>query len=80
MDIISNILKIVVFVVSVVLTFVVAFQSSKAEGLGSIGGGANLFFAKNKGLEGFLDRMTLIFASLFFVLVLAIRIMAKYYQ
>jgi preprotein translocase subunit SecG len=46
------------FVVSIALIVVVTAQSSKGEGLGSIGGGAQLFFAANKGMEAFLNKVT----------------------
>ncbi len=53
------------FVVSVALIVVVLLQSSKGEGLGSIGGGGRLFFAKNKGWEGLLSKITTAVAVIF---------------
>ena len=53
--------------VSVALIIVVTMQSSKGEGLGSIGGGAQLFFAKEKGLDAVLTKATTILAIVFMV-------------
>jgi len=55
------------FIVSIALIAVVLLQSSKGEGLGSIGGSAQMFFAKNKGWESFLSRLTTIAAVLFLI-------------
>ncbi|MBP7868512.1 MAG: preprotein translocase subunit SecG, partial [Firmicutes bacterium] len=46
------------FVLSIALTIMVVLQQSKGEGLGVIGGGGQLFFTKNKGLEAFLEKAT----------------------
>lgn len=53
------------FIVSIALIVVVLLQSSKGEGLGSIGGGGQLFFAKNKGWEDFLSKVTTVVAVVF---------------
>ena len=53
------------FIVSIALIAVVLMQSSKGEGLGSIGGGAQLFFSKNKGWDDFLSKVTSIVAVFF---------------
>ena len=55
------------FLISLALIVVVVIQSSKGEGLGSIGGGAQMFFAANKGMEAFLNKATTIIAVLFMV-------------
>ncbi|NPV53982.1 MAG: preprotein translocase subunit SecG [Firmicutes bacterium] len=55
------------FLVSIVLIVAVVLQSSKGEGLGSIGGGAQLFFAKNKGWDDLLSKVTTV-AAIFFLL------------
>ena len=63
-------LTIVHVVLSVLLVVVVLFQSGKTAGLsGSIGGGAETFFGKNKArtLDGILAKLTSIFAVLFIV-------------
>ncbi len=51
--------------VSLGLIAVVTVQSSKGEGLGSIGGGAQLFFNKEKGLDAVLTKATTILAIVF---------------
>jgi protein translocase SecG subunit len=43
-------------------------QPSKGEGLGSIGGGSQMFFGKNKGLEVLLEKVTAGLAVAFFLL------------
>ncbi|MBO8127259.1 MAG: preprotein translocase subunit SecG [Firmicutes bacterium] len=53
--------------VSIALIVVVTMQSSKGEGLGAIGGGAQLFFNKEKGLDALLTRLTTILAVVFMV-------------
>ncbi|MEW6046706.1 MAG: preprotein translocase subunit SecG [Bacillota bacterium] len=56
------------FVIAVALTVVIMLQPSKGEGLGSIGGGARMFFRKAKGWELILERATVILAVLFMTL------------
>lgn len=56
--------------ISFALMAVVLFQSSKSQGLsGSIAGGAETFFGKNKGktLDGVLAKLTVVLAVLFVV-------------
>ena len=53
---------------AVALTVVILLQPSKGEGLGSIGGGAQLFFRRSKGWELLLERATTVLAVLFMVL------------
>ncbi|MGE5554593.1 MAG: preprotein translocase subunit SecG [Betaproteobacteria bacterium] len=60
------------FLISVGLIVVVTAQSSKGEGLGSIGGGAQLFFAANKGMEAFLNRVTVWLAVAFMISSIAV--------
>ncbi len=62
------ILSVLLFIVSLVLIVVIAIQPSKGEGLGSIGGGSQMFFGKNKGLEAFLEKLTTGLAVAFFLL------------
>ena len=57
-EVFRTILVIVQFLLSFALIAVVILQPSKGEGLGSIGGGGQLFFSKKKGLEAFLDKAT----------------------
>lgn len=52
-------LEIILLLVGIALTAVVAVQQSKGEGLGSIGGGARMFFSNRRmGKEALLDRLT----------------------
>lgn len=67
-------LQVVLTVLHIIIAFgliaVVLFQSSKSEGLsGSIAGGAETFFGKNKGktMDGILAKCTVILAILFVV-------------
>lgn len=62
-----TVLFVLQFLISLGLIAVVTAQSSKGEGLGSIGGGAQLFFAANKGLEAFLNRVTIWLAVAFMI-------------
>lgn len=63
-----NILTILLLIVSLALIVVIAIQPSKGEGLGSLGGGSQMFFGKNKGLEAFLEKFTTGLAVTFFLL------------
>lgn len=68
-------LKIVLAVVSVILTISILLQSSNSAGLsGSIGGGAEQLFGKKKsqGYEGLLSRISTVTAILFIVLSLVL--------
>ena len=63
-------LTVVHIILALVLITVVLLQSGKSAGLsGSIGGGAETFFGKNKArtLDGMLSRTTTIVAILFIV-------------
>lgn len=61
-------LLVVQFLVSLALIAVVLLQKGKGEGLGSIGGGAQMFFDQAKGVDRLLERATTIIAVLFMVL------------
>ena len=63
-----NFFSILLFLVSLVLIVVIMIQPSKGEGLGSIGGGSQMFFGKNKGLEVLLEKVTAGLAVAFFLL------------
>ena len=68
-------LKIVLAVVSVILTISILLQSSNSAGLsGSIGGGAEQLFGKKKsqGYEGLLSKILTVTAVLFIVLSLVL--------
>lgn len=51
-------LQVLLLIVSVTLVVIIVVQPSKGEGLGAIGSGGQVFFAKNKGLEKLLDKIT----------------------
>ena len=70
MDIAKNIVMVVHIIASLVLILVVLLQSGKVSGLsGSIAGGAETFFGKNKGrtIDAMLEKWTSFFAILFLV-------------
>lgn len=60
------------FIIAVALTAVIIVQPSKGEGLGSIGGGARMFFRKAKGWELLLERATVILAVVFMAVSVAL--------
>lgn len=60
------------FLVAIALTVVIMLQPSKGEGLGSIGGGARMFFRKAKGWELLLERATVILSVVFMVVSVAL--------
>ncbi|MBQ8526091.1 MAG: preprotein translocase subunit SecG [Clostridia bacterium] len=66
----QTIITIVHVILAVILIAVVLFQSGKSAGLsGSIGGGAETFFGKNKArtIDGMLAKLTGVVALLFIV-------------
>ncbi|HBK59673.1 MAG TPA: preprotein translocase subunit SecG [Firmicutes bacterium] len=65
--VISTVLIVLEFVFSIALIVMVVLQQAKGEGLGVIGGGGQLFFTKNKGLEAFLEKATTRVAAAFLV-------------
>ena len=76
----ENIITIVHVVLSVILVAVVLLQSGKSAGLsGSIGGGAETFFVKNKAktLDGMLEKATAVLALLFIVTSVVLAIVIK---
>lgn len=77
-------LKVVLTVLHLIIAFglmaVVLFQSSKSEGLsGSIAGGAETFFGKNKGktMDGVLAKFTVILAILFVITSVSLSVLSK---
>jgi preprotein translocase subunit SecG len=52
------VLNILLVILAIAVTVVIVIQPSKGEGLGSIGGGGQMFFAKNKGFEKMLEKVT----------------------
>jgi len=76
----ENIITVVHVILSIVLIAVVLLQSGKSAGLsGSIGGGAETFFGKNKAktLDGMLEKATAVVALLFIVTSLVLAIVVK---
>ncbi len=76
----ENVITIVHVVLSVILIAVVLLQSGKSAGLsGSIGGGAETFFGKNKAktLDGMLEKATAVLALLFIVTSVVLAIVIK---
>lgn len=68
--IIKTILTVVQIILALILIAIVLLQSGKQAGLsGSIAGGAETFFGKNKArtLDGMLSRLTTIVAILFII-------------
>lgn len=71
MDILTTILSVLQIIVSLVLIVVVLMQSSEQAGLsGTIAGGAETFFGKNKGrtFDAVLKKWTGVIAALFIIL------------
>ena len=64
------ILSIVVVLLALVLTVLVLVQNSKSEGLGAMAGSSDTFFGMNKGrsLDAKLQKLTVVFAVVFFLL------------
>lgn len=70
-------LMILQLLLGIALIVVITLQSSKGEGLGSIGGSAQMFFTPQKGLEVFLNKATTVLAVLFVVAALVIDYMMR---
>ena len=71
-------LSVLHIVISVILILVVLFQSGKSAGLsGSIAGGAESFFGKNKGrtIDGILSKVTTVVAVLFIITSVALTLL-----
>lgn len=74
MSALEIILGIVCLVVSVIMIIVVILQEGHQKGIGTVTGGADTFFAKNKArsLDNFLATWTKIFAIVFFLAIVGI--------
>ncbi len=70
-------MQILLLIVSVALVVVIIIQPSKGEGLGAIGTGGQVFFAKNKGLEKLLDKITLWLSIAFGLVLLLVELYDK---
>lgn len=80
MENLKMVLLICHIIVCIILTVIVLMQSGKAEGLsGSIAGGAETFFGKNKGrtIDAFLEKLTVVFAILFLVLSISLTVVTN---
>lgn len=69
-----TLLLVLQFIVSLALIIVVLLQRSKGEGMGSIGGGQQMFFDRARGIDRTLEQATTAFAVLFMVLSVALTI------
>ena len=79
-NVLELILTIVHVILAVLLTAVVLFQSGSQEGLsGSISGGAETFFGKNKArsLDGILAKFTAVIAFLFIATSIVLFVITK---
>ncbi len=81
MQIAETIVMVLHIIASLVLIVVVLLQSGKAAGLsGTIAGGAETFFGKNKGrtIDAILEKWTAFFAILFLVTSIALALIIKW--
>ena len=53
-----TVLMVIQFLISIALIVAVVMQESKGEGLGSIGGSAQMFFGNIKGIDRTLEQVT----------------------
>lgn len=65
-------LMVIQLLISIGLIVAVVLQESKGEGLGSIGGGAQLFFGNVKGLDRTLEQITKYLAIAFMLMSLVL--------
>ncbi|HIV02905.1 MAG TPA: preprotein translocase subunit SecG [Candidatus Aphodoplasma excrementigallinarum] len=81
MQIAETIVMVLHIIASLVLIVVVLLQSGKAAGLsGTIAGGAETFFGKNKGrtIDAILEKWTAFFAILFLITSIALALIIKW--
>ncbi len=71
------VLQVLLAIVSIALIVIVIIQPSKGEGLGAIGGGGQMFFSKNKGMEKFFDTVTMWIAIVFGILLVSVELISK---
>lgn len=73
-EVVKIIITVLFLIDCLVLTFVILMQEGKSAGLGSIAGGAETYWGKNKGrsMEGALEKITKILAVVFFVAALVL--------
>ena len=72
-------LTILFIIVCILLTIVVLLQEGKSAGLGVVGGSSDTYWGKNKGrsVEGALGKITRVLVIVFFVLALALNMLAN---
>ncbi|BAS27147.1 preprotein translocase subunit SecG [Limnochorda pilosa] len=63
-------------IVAILLLVVFSLQRSKGEGLGSIGGSAQMFFDQSKGLDRVLEQAMTVLGILFMVLAVGLALIA----
>ena len=76
----TTVLSVIQVICCIAIIAVVMLQSGKSAGLsGSIGGGAETFFGKNKAgtLDGMFEKATAVVAVLFIVTSITLAILAK---
>jgi len=71
----ASVLMVLHFLVSVALIGVILLQRSKGEGLGSIGGGARLFFDQPRGVDKALENGTKVLAVAFVLLSIVLSVL-----
>ena len=78
MNTLTTIITVVHIIISVILIVVVLVQHGKTQGLsGSIAGGAESFFGKNKGrtIDGILSKWTSVVAVIFIITSVALTLL-----
>ncbi|HEY8531896.1 MAG TPA: preprotein translocase subunit SecG [Limnochorda sp.] len=75
-DGVTTALMVLELVVAVLLLVVFALQRSKGEGLGSIGGGAQMFFEQSKGLDRLLEQAMTVLGILLMVFAVGLALVA----
>ena len=81
MTVVTNFLMIVEVIVSILLIVVVVAQNSKNAGMGGAVSGAavSVFGGKERGVDGFLSRCTVVLATLFVLVSLALDLVLSSY-
>ena len=63
----TTLLLVIQIIACIAMIVIVMMQRSKGEGLGSIGGGAQLFFDKSTSFDRVLDKATIVIGVVLFV-------------
>jgi len=64
-------------ILAIAVIVVIVVQPSKGEGLGSIGGGGQVFFARNKNFEKMLEKVTAWLAGIFVLFAIVIGVIER---